>query len=224
MDFEKKNNTYKMIMLVVITVLITFLITAIGVSNFYENTQTGVDKVFINNENISSSLDTKIQSIRKYIDSKYYGEFPNEEELIDYAVKGYVAGLGDEYTEYLTKNEYDELKTTIAGDYVGIGVYLTQDADGNAIVLKPIEDSPAEKIGLKTGDIITKINDEDCSGMDLNLVANKVKGEEGTKVKLEILRNGEKFDVEIERKTVQIYQIKSKVVDDNIRIYSNCIV
>lgn len=216
MDFEKKNNIYKIVMLIIVTAAITFIITAIGISNFYENTQIGVDKVFINNENISSNLNTKIQSVRKYIDSKYYGEFPEEEKLLDYAIKGYVSGLGDEYTEYLTKDEYSELKTNIEGNYIGIGVYMSQDRNGNIIVLKPIEDSPAEKAGLKTGDIITKVDNEECTGMDLSLVASKIKGEEGTKVNLEIQRDGEKINVEIDRKTIQIYQVKSKVLENDI--------
>ena len=216
MDFEKRNNIYKTVMLIVVTALVTFLITAIGVSNYYEKTKIGVDKVFIKNSNVSSNLETKIKSIRKYLDDRFYGEFPEEEKLINYAVKGYVQGLGDEYTEYLTKEEYEELMTTVIGNYVGIGVYMAQDRNGDVVVLLTFEDSPAKKAGLKTGDIIKKVNGEECTGMDLNLVASKVKGEEGTKVNLEIQREKEIFDVELERETVTIDPIKSEELEGNI--------
>jgi len=132
------------------------------------------------------------------------------------AVKGYVAGLGDIYTEYLTKDEYEELMVNVNGNYVGIGIYMTQDNYGNIIVLLPIEGSPAEEAGLKTGDIITKVNGEDCIGMDLSLVANKVKGEEGTTVDIEIQREEEIINKTIERRTVEIEDIEYEVLDNNI--------
>ena len=75
---------------------------------------------------------------------------------------------------------------------------------------------PAEEAGLKTGDIITKVNGEECTGMELSLVASKVKGEEGTKVNLEIQRDNETFIIDVERRTVKINQIKSEVLEDNI--------
>lgn len=214
MDFEKRNNIYKGIMLVVITGLITFLITAIGVSNYYEKTETGAQRLLETSK--ASSLDERIELIRTYLSKRYLGDFPEEEKLIESAIKGYVNGLGDEYTEYLTKNEYEELMTNVIGNYVGIGVYMSQDRDGNVVILIPIEGSPAEEVGLKTGDIITKVDGEECINMDLNIVANKVKGEEGTKVTLEILRDNKTFTVDIERRTVEINPIKAQVLENNI--------
>lgn len=214
MDFEKRNNIYKGIMLVIITALITFLITAIGVSNYYEKTEIGAQRLLENSKPLN--LDQRIELIRTYLDKKYFGDFPEDEKLIESAIKGYVNGLGDEYTEYLTKSEYEELMTNVIGNYVGIGVYMSQDRDGNVVILIPIEGSPAEEVGLKTGDIITKVDGEECTNMDLNLVANKVKGEEGTKVTLEILRDNKTFTVDIVRRKVEINPIKSKVLENNI--------
>ena len=214
MDFEKKNNAYKMIMLVIVSVLITFLVTAIGVSNYYEKTSIGAEKKLSNNNKLD--LEERIKYIRQYLDKEYLGDFPEESVLEEAAVKGYVDGLGDEYTEYLTKEEYGELMTNVTGNYVGIGVYMSQDRYENVVILLPIEGSPAEEIGLKTGDIITKVNGEECTGMDLSLVASKVKGEEGTTVNLEISREGETFNVTVERRTVKINQIKSEILENNI--------
>ena len=171
MNFEKKNNIYKSIMLIAVTAIITFLITSIGIYNYIKS-EEGPVKTFITTK--TSELETKIKLVREYLNKTYLNDITNEEELIESAIKGYVEGIGDEYTEYLSKEEYEELMINVNGDYVGIGIYMTQDRYGNIVVLLPIEGSPAEEEGLKTGDIITKINGEDCSGMELDIVANKV--------------------------------------------------
>ena len=213
MNFEKKNNTYKIIMTILVTAIITFIGTSVLLYNYFFKTNNGLVKTLETIE--TSNLDAKIKLVKQYIDEFYLGEI-NEDDMVESAVKGYVAGLGDEYTEYLTKDEYEELMIDVNGDYVGIGIYMTQDKDGNVIVLLPIEGSPAEEAGLETGDIITKVNGEDCIGMDLSLVANKVKGEEGTTVDLEILRGDEFINKTIERRTVEIKTIESKILDNNI--------
>ena len=214
MEFDKKNNAYRIIMAIIVTFLITFLVTSIGVSNYYEKTKSGMQKTL--GANTTSELDLKIKYIRQYLEKTYLGEFPDDEILTEAAIKGYVDGIGDKYTQYLTKEEYQDLMTNVTGNYVGIGVYMTQDRYGNIIILFPIEGSPAEETGLKTGDIITKVNGEECSGQELNIVASKVKGEEGTKVTLEIQRDEETFETTIERRTIKIIQIKSKVIENNI--------
>ncbi len=215
MDFEKKNNIYKTIMIIIVTALVTFLITAVVMDNYYFKTENGLTKRLLTTE--TNNIDTKIQLIREYLDNSYLGEITDEEKLSEYAVKGYVAGLGDEYTEYLTKEEYEELMVDVNGNYVGIGIYMTQDRYNNILVLLPIKGSPAEEAGIKTGDIITKVDGEDCASMDdLSLVANKVKGEEGTTVNLEILRGNEVLNKTIERKTVEINPIESEILENNI--------
>ena len=182
MDFEKKNRAYKSIMLVIVTALITFLITAIGMYNYVTKTDAGITKVVTSSE--PTKLDTKLILIRKYLEENYLGDIASDEELTESAIKGYVEGLKDEYTEYLTKDEYDELMVSVNGNYVGIGIYMTQDRYENIVVLLPIEGSPAAEAGLKTGDIITKVNGEECVGKDLSTISNKIKGEEGTTVEL----------------------------------------
>ena len=214
MEFEERNKIYKITMAILLTAFITFLITTSWLVNYYENTKDGMEKTL--STNTTSDLDTKIQYIRQYLEKTYLGEFPEDEVLTEAAIKGYVEGLGDEYTEYLTSEEYEELMTNVLGNYVGIGVYMTQDKNGNVIVLLPIEGSPAYEAGLKTGDIITKVDGEDCKDQELSAVANKVKGDEGTKVTLEILRDEKTFEVTLERRNVQITRIKSEVLEGNI--------
>lgn len=211
MNFEKKNNIYKGAMIIIVTALVTFLLTAVALNNYY-----GESKIGLINSNKSNKLENKIKILKTYLEESYLGEIPNEEELEEAAIKGYVEGLGDPYTEYLTKDEYEELIIDVNGNYVGIGIYMAMDRYENIVVLKPIEGSPAEAADIRPGDIITKVNGEDCKGMDLSIVANKVKGEEGTTVDLEIMRGTEKLTKNIERKTVKISHIESKVLDKNI--------
>ena len=105
---------------------------------------------------------------------------------------------------------------SVNGNYVGIGIYMTQDRYENIVVLLPIEGSPAAEAGLKTGDIITKVNGEECVGKDLSTISNKIKGEEGTTVELEILRENETFTKTIERRTVQVNPMESEILENNI--------
>jgi len=230
MSSERKNIVYKSIMLVLITIMLTFMLTTIGIYNYFTKTDKGVqhildvliqdeNEVVAKNEDGTTKnvgdLQTTLNLIKAYLNNKYIGEL-NEENMQQAAIKGYVNGLGDDYTEYLTKSEYEELLVNVTGDFVGIGIYMTKDNNGNVIVIAPIEDSPAEAAGLQTGDIITKVNGEDCYDVDLDVVSTKIKGEEGTKVKLEVLRNGEKIEREIERKHVEIKDSKAQILEGNI--------
>ena len=160
MNFEKKNNIYKVVMIIIVTAIITFIATSVLFYNYFLKTEEGLSKTLLTAN--PTSLDKKIELLKLYIDKFYLGKI-NEEKMIESAVKGYVAGLGEEYTEYLTKDEYEELMVTVNGNYVGIGIYMAQDRNKDIIVILPIEGSPAEEAGLKTGDIITKVNGEECN-------------------------------------------------------------
>lgn len=217
MEENNKSKVYKIIMLIIMTALVTFMITSIGMYNFYTKTPKGKQEIIqkIEIPNSLEALDVKIQGINEYLDDYYIGEI-DKEKMIESAVKGYVEGLQDAYTEYLTKEEYDELLVSVKGDYVGIGIYMTMDSNNNIIVLMPIEGSPAEKEGLETGDIILSINGESCSEMDLNMASTKIKGEENTTVNLEIQRGTDILNKTIERKKVEIADSKAEVLDNNI--------
>ena len=133
----------------------------------------------------------KASTIEKYIDA-YYLDDINKDKMENSIYKGIVNGLGDDYAEYYTAEEYAEIMEKTSGTFYGIGAYVTQNTDTGAItIVKPMKNSPAEKAGLKAGDIIYAINDERVSGKDLSAVLAQIKGEEGSKVKLTIVRSGE---------------------------------
>ena len=211
---EKRNSqqVYKTIMLIIITVLITALVTTIVIYNFVIKS----GKIAIKSEDNSSlsGLEATLASFRSVLEEKYMGEI-DDEALIEGAIKGYVSGLGDPYTTYYTKEEMDELMEETTGNYVGIGIYMTLDLENNAIyVVKPMEGSPAEEAGIQAGDLITKVDGKEYSGEELDQASNAIKGEEGTTVKLEILRDGETQELEVERRKIVVSHIVEKKFDN----------
>ena len=217
MENSKKDKIYRIIMLIVITATITFMITSIGVYNYLTKTPDGIEALLekITISKNTEDLNKKFELIKQHLEQYYIGEI-DEKSMAEMALKGYVAGLGDEYTEYLLQDEYEELMVSVTGDYIGIGIYMASDVEGNIVVLMPIKNSPAEEAGLKEGDKIISIDGESCVGMETELVSNKIKGKEGTKVELEILRGDETIKKTIERRTVKIEDSRSEVLEGNI--------
>ena len=214
MNSEKRQKIYKIIMLIVLVAIISSLLTTIAIYKNTEGTELGKKYVFVTSK--SSDLSTRLESFRKLIDSKFLGEV-NEEKLTQGAIKGYIAGLDDPYTEYMTKEEMEEFTQDTMGNFVGIGIYMTKDTEKDAIVvISPIKDSPAYKAGILPGDIISKVDDVEYKAEDLSVVANKIKGESGSKVKLEIIRDGKTLNFEVQREKIKINHVENKVLNGNI--------
>ena len=206
-QFTKK--IYKVIMLIVLTASITFILTTVMMYN-----KTGKNQVKYLKE--TSGIGRTFQSFYNFINKNYIGEI-DEKKMLESAIKGYVDGLGDEYSEYITKDEMKSYLEDTTGKYVGIGVYITNNKETNQIVvLQTIEGSPAEGAGMQSGDIITKINGIEYTGEQLSEASAVLKGQEGTKAKLEILRKNETINLEIERKNIKVNHIKSDVIEGNV--------
>lgn len=210
---KKQHYVFKTIITIILTALITCTITVLTLYG-----RTGNKSA---NNNIGSSmgsdiLNTKMKTIREKINEVYIGE-ANDEDLKEYAIKGYVAGLNDVYSEYFTAKEMKEFTEETLGNFVGVGINMIKDIEKNAIVIySTIKNTPAEAAGLKTGDVITAVDGQKVSGEDFENIANMVKGKEGTKVKLTILRDGQEKEYEIERKTIEIIEASSEMISDNI--------
>ena len=217
--YLKRQRIYKIIMLVVLTAFIIFILTTIYISNRYDLTgDTGANKVTSILK--GSSEDDNLTKSLKYIEelvNKYYLNDIDEQKAIDGAIAGYVSALGDEYTEYIPAKEMEEYTEQIMGNYVGIGIYMIKNKEKNTIdVLAPIKESPAEKAGLLPGDSIVKVDGVEYTGEDMTSAANAIKGKEGTKVKLEILRGQERKEFEIERKKITTNPVISEKLENDI--------
>ena len=209
---EKKNRTkvYKIIMLIILVAFVTFIITSIGMYQYLTGDVSLLSNS--NSEDIASTLD----KYRNIIDKYYLGDV-DDEKLKEGAIKGYIEGLGDPYTEYISKDDMETYLEDTLGNFVGIGIYMVKDENTNTIkVLAPIEDSPAEKAGVLPGDTIVSIDGTQYSGDQMSVAANKIKGEEGSTVKLQILRDNQTLDFEIKRENIKVNPVDGKVLENNI--------
>ena len=215
---EQKNTyrIYKTIMLVILTAFITFLITSLFMYNYIKNNGINVENDILSSLSDSGSLDAQINKYKKLIDKYYLGDI-DEEKLQEGAIKGYIEGLGDPYTEYISPSEMEEYKEDILGSFVGIGIYMVKDVEADRVqILAPIKNTPAEQAGIQPGDYIIKVDGVEYKAEDMTKLSNIIKGEEGTTVKLEILREAETIEYEIKRAKIQSNPIISKVLNNNI--------
>ena len=214
MKEKKSYQVYRTIMIITLTAFITFLITTIVGYHYITN---GNGKLMLLGTDVADeNIETLLQTYRELIDKYYLGEV-NEEDLKEGAVRGYIEGLGDPYTEYISKEEMEEYMQDTLGNYVGIGIYMTTNTkNGHIVVLATMKGSPAENAGLKPGDEIIGVDGEDCTTKNSTEVSNKIKGEEGTTVKLEILRDNQTLTFEVKRENIKVNPVEGKVVNDNI--------
>lgn len=142
-----------------------------------------------------------------------YVEPVDDKKLITDAISGMVASL-DPHSQYFDKKSFAEFREGTTGRFVGVGIEITQE-DGLIKVVSPIEGSPAFRAGLKTNDLITKIDDTAVKGLSLSDAVKKMRGEPATKVTLTILRKDESrtFPVTITREEIKTQSVKGKMIE-----------
>lgn len=213
MNSEKAQKIYKVIMLIIITALISSLITAVVVT---EQLTSSSSIKSIAERDGTTGIETTLASIRTLLEDMYIGDL-DDEKMLQMAVKGYVAGVGDEYTEYYTPEEMSQEYDSAMGNFVGIGIYMIVNyEEGTITVVEPMEGSPAAEAGLKENDQIVSVDGEEITPENVSEMSDKIKGEENTSVKLGIKRNNETFEVNIERKRIEVSHIESEMLDGNI--------
>lgn len=153
-----------------------------------------------------------MEGIIKSLKESYVSEY-TEEELTEKAIKGLLANL-DPHTCYLDENDFKDLQIHSSGEFQGIGTQIVID-NGLIRIVAPLDDGPAYKAGLKSGDYILCVNDEYISGVTSDEAAKLLRGKKGSKVKLKIKRHDEPpFDVTITRNTIKLESVKHEIVDD----------
>ena len=198
---------------IIIAILVTSLITAVVVT---ERLTSSSSIESIANGDGTTGIETRLAYIRTLLDEDYIGEL-NDEQMIETAIKGYVAGVGDEYTEYYTEEEMNAQYETAMGNYVGIGIYMIVNyEEGTIEVVEPMENSPALEAGMQEGDMIISVNGEELTPENVRDLSNDIKGEEGTTVKLGIKRGEETLEIEVERRRIEVSHIESRMLENNI--------
>lgn len=214
MEEKKRFKVYKIIMLVVLVAFITFIITSISMYQYYSN-NNNLGKYLISSTD-NNDIANKLEKYKSIIDKYYLGEI-NEEKLKEGAIKGYIEGLEDPYSEYISKEDMQDFMDDTTGNFVGVGIYMVKDEERNRVmVLSPIKDSPAEKAGILPGDLIVKVDDIEYTADDMSVLANKIKGQSGTTVKVEILRNTETKTFELKRESIKVNPVEGKKLENDI--------
>ena len=215
MENKKNQEIYKIIMLVVLTATITYIITVLNFSGKLSGFSTNsLEKSEILNTNDYGTLN--FNELKAILEEKYIGDL-DDEKMLEGAIKGYVEGTGDPYTTYLTKEEMQALTEETSGKYVGIGVYVTNNAtDDTILVVGVMKGSPALEAGMQAGDVIEKVDGVEYRGSQLTQATSILKGEEDTDVKVTVLRDGEEIEMNITRKKIIVEHVTSKSLEGNI--------
>ena len=140
----------------------------------------------------------------------------SDEDLWNGAFKGLVSAVGDDYSEYLTEEEYDAYQQNNIESFYGIGVTFQNDENNNILVVKVNKDGPAYNAGIKIGDIVTKADDTDLRGMSTSEAVNYIRGEKNTSVRIEFERDGEIYSEDIQRAEIKTVIVTHEMLENKI--------
>ena len=171
--------------------------------------------VHTNESEVPSEKIQQFVDVYKKIKDQYVDEV-DDATLFNYAIDGMVSKL-DPYSDYLSKDDFSELRIGTTGKFGGIGIEITME-DGFVKIITPIDDTPAQKAGLKAGDLVIEVQDVSLKDKSLNDAVKLMRGDPGTKVKIKILREKAKqpLDFELTRQIIVSKGIKTKVFHGDI--------
>lgn len=152
------------------------------------------------------------------IDEEFDGLLPTEEDVTYSAIAGSLELLGDNYTRFIRPEIAERMREQLNGSFEGIGAFVDLHEEGYLIIVRPIEDQPADRAGLLANDLVTHVNGQSILGMALEEITAEIKGPEGTEVTLTIRRESlaEPFDVTIMREKIEIPIVSGEMLDDEV--------
>ena len=214
MFMMKKRN---LIFIIVIAVLVGALATggAIFLVGYASGGYMAVTNDEYNNYKVMKEKYGKLAELEQYIQDKYYVPV-DEDKLTEGMYKGLFWGIGDPYSAYLTEEEYNDIMISTTGEYQGIGVTIAPDDTGLINVVSPIDGSPAEAEGIKSGDKIISVGSKTYDAASIDQAVAAMRGKPGTKVDLVILRGGNELKFSITRANIVMQSVRSEVLDGNI--------
>ena len=161
------------------------------------------------------------EKIQQFVDifkkvKEQYVDDVDDETLFDYAIQGMVSSL-DPHSSFLSKDDFNELKIGTTGRFGGLGIEITME-DGFVKVISPIDDTPASRVGLKSGDLIIKIDNASVKGMTISKAVKLMRGEPGTSVKITVVRKelSDPLIFNITREIIVAKGVKSELLENNI--------
>lgn len=160
----------------------------------------------------------KAEILSSYINRFYLNDI-DYGKMGDIIYKAMVSGLDDKYAAYYTKDEYKDISEKTKGEFCGIGAYISQGKNDNSLkVAGVVKGGPAEKAGIKKGDIIVEVDGENIQGKDSSYAISKMKGKKGTNVSISVMRKGNKKTItfNIKREVIHDNTVSYKMLDNNI--------
>lgn len=180
--------------------------------------QTTEEKDYISGSNIvEENTNTDLEEIQEMIDKYFY--FDSDDEAMQAGIiKGYMESLDDPYSVYYTKEEYEKFLESTNGEYVGVGIQVSQAAETKVITVVKVFDGPAGDAGIEAEDVLKKVNGEDITDMEVDAVIDKIGGEEGTEVSITVYRASDASEHEytMRRQKIERPTVEYEMLDNNI--------
>jgi len=144
-----------------------------------------------------------------------YVEEVSDDELLEYAIRGMLNGL-DPHSAYLNAEEFNELRIGTTGEFGGLGIEVGME-DGFVKVVSPIDDTPAQRAGMQSGDLIIRLDDTPVKGLNLNDAVKLMRGKPGSVISLTVIREGEDkpLTIDIKRDIIKVTSVRNRMLDDN---------
>lgn len=201
------SNKQKTVYTVLVTMVATFIVSTVLYLSF------GTNLVYFMTQNKNASALNKLTRIDNLIDEYYYGEY-DKDKMRDMAYVGYMAGVGDQYTQYITSEEYASFTEMSEGEYKGIGIEIIQNEKG-IVITDVFEGTPAEKSGFLIGDVITKIDGVETKDKTSSEVASLVKNrKDENNVVIDILRDENPVTIDVKCDNIVTTNASQKMIGD----------
>ncbi|MCI8306540.1 MAG: S41 family peptidase [Lachnospiraceae bacterium] len=216
-----KNSFLKGMILGMAATALLFFGTYFIMGEIFDKAGKGLyesDEGTINLQAVVSSDEfvNKCKVLNNYINAYYINKKDiSTDDICDGMYHGIIDSLGDKYADYYNSEEYNSFMENAQGRYGGIGTYVSKNAiTGDIVIVNPFEGAPADKAGVKSGDILTAIDGESVVGLELDDIVTMMKGEEGTSASLGILRDGSTLTIEVVREMVDVPTVDYEVLED----------
>ncbi len=211
---DKKKSKWKRITGIVALVVVTNLITLVLANYISFSLPNG--KVLVSRKTYENIIDfEKLYTIKDKLEKYYLGEI-DINKLVDGAAAGMTEALGDPYTTYMNAEEFKDFYSQTEGNYVGLGIQVGVK-DDKIVVVATFENSPAQKAGILSGDVIESVNGTKVEGKDLEKAVATMKGEKGEAVELTLSReNKGSFDVKAVRDEIEMVTVKKEMIDSQV--------
>lgn len=204
---NKKISLGLTLSLIAIASAVTFILTS------FFSLQSFNKKVVDVNEKAKKY--NSLQLLDTYVRDNYFGKI-DETELNDGILKGYVAGLDDKYSRYLSADEYIEEKNANAGEIIGLGLTLSEDESGYIRIDSIIADSPVIESGIQNGDVIISVDGVDVIETGFNEAVEAMNGSEGTSITLTVRRNGVDTEYTFTRRSIELVTVTGELVNGSV--------